>query len=67
MPGIAEDRSRVIEMNLTVTTAAGTSSGCIKTEDFDPLGDVTEFRFCCPDVGLVREEPADGFLDLIGY
>jgi len=64
-PGVAEDRSKVVAVDETVATPAGTFSGCIKTEDFDPLGDVTELKFYCPDVGLVREEPPDGFIDLI--
>lgn len=66
-PGVAEDRSKVVAADQAVTTAAGTFSGCIKTEDFDPLGDVTEFKYYCPDIGLVREEPPDGFVDLISY
>ena len=66
-PGIAEDRSMVVGVDQTVTTPAGTFSGCIKTEDFDPLSDVTEFKLYCPDVGLVREEPPDGFVDLTSY
>lgn len=65
-PGVAEDRSKVVAVDQTVATPAGTFSGCIRTEDFDPLGDVTEFKYYCPDVGLVREEPPDGFVDLIG-
>lgn len=66
-PGVAEDRSKVVAVDQTVTTAAGTFSGCIKTEDFDPLGDVTEFKYYCPEIGLVREEPPGGVVDLISY
>lgn len=66
-PGIAEDLSQVVAAGETVTVAAGTFSGCIKTEDYDPIGDVTEFKYYCPDVGLVREEFAEGQLDLISY
>lgn len=66
-PGIAEDRSKVVAVDQTVTTPAGTFSSCIKTEDFDPLGGVTEFKYYCSGVGLVREEPPDGFVDLMSY
>ncbi len=66
-PGVAEDRSKVVAVDETVTTAAGTFSGCIKTEDFDPIGGVTEVKFYCRGVGLVREEPPGGHLDLISY
>jgi hypothetical protein len=66
-PGIAEDTSTVVALEQTLTTPAGTFDGCIKTEDFDPLSDVTELKYYCPGVGLVREEPPDGHLDLISY
>jgi len=64
-PGVAEDVSKVVEVDQTVTTAAGAFSGCIKTEDRDPISGATEFKFYCPDVGLVREELEDGFIDLV--
>ena len=66
-PGVAEDRSKVVATDESVTTPAGAFSGCIKTEDFSPLDNVTEFKYYCPDVGLVREEPPDGYLDLTSY
>jgi hypothetical protein len=64
-PGIAEDRTKVIAVDQTVTTPAGTFSGCIKTEDFSPLDNVTEHKYYCPGDGFVREEPESGFLDLV--
>ena len=64
-PGIAEDQSKVVEADVDVSVPAGDFSGCIKTEDYDPIGDVTEHKFYCPDVGLVREEFEDGSMDLI--
>jgi hypothetical protein len=66
-PGVAEDQSKVIAVDQTVTTPAGTFTGCIKTEDFDPIGDVTEFKYYCPDVGLVKEESVDGQIDLVSF
>jgi hypothetical protein len=66
-PGVAEDRSTVVAVDVEVTTDAGTFSGCIKTEDFAPLDDVTEFKYYCRDIGLVREEFAGGRLDLVRY
>ena len=66
-PGVAEDRSKVVAVDQAVTTPAGDFSGCLKTEDFSPLDQATEFKFYCPDVGLVREEPPDGHLDLISH
>jgi hypothetical protein len=66
-PGVAEDRSKVVKVGLNVTTAAGQFDECIKTRDFAPLDRSTEFKFYCAGVGLVREKPADGRLDLVRY
>ena len=66
-PGVAEDRSKVVALDQAVETPTGSFSGCVKTEDFAPLDNVTEFKYYCPDIGLVREEPPDGHLDLISY
>jgi hypothetical protein len=66
-PGVAEDRTKVVATEQTVTTPAGTFTGCIKTEDFSPLDNVTEHKYYCPGDGFVREEPESGFLDLISY
>ena len=66
-PGVAEDRSTVVAVELEVKTPVGTFSDCIKTRDFAPLDDVTEFKYYCPRVGLVREEPPDGRLELVRY
>lgn len=66
-PGVAEDRWTVVAVNQTLTTQAGTFSGCIKTEDFSPLDKLTEFKYYCPGVGFTKEEFSNGHLDLIGY
>ena len=66
-PGIAEDTSTIIAVDLTVTTPAGTFFGCIKTRDLNPLDQSVEHKYYCPEVGLVREESAHGYLDLVSY
>ena len=66
-PGIAEDRFKVVALDQAVTTPAGDFSGCLKTEDFSPLDNVTEYKYYCPGVGLVREEPPGSHLDLVSY
>lgn len=66
-PGIAEDQSKVVAVGESVTTDAGSFEDCVKTEDLDPIDDVTEFKYYCPGVGLVREEFDEGHLDLISY
>lgn len=66
-PGVAEDRSTVIELNRRVTTRAGRFSGCIKTRDEAPLDRLVEFKFYCPGIGLVREVGQTGQSDLISF
>jgi hypothetical protein len=59
-PGVAEDESEVIAVDQAVETPAGAFEGCIRTEDYAPLDDVTEFKYYCPDVGLVVEQNDEG-------
>lgn len=67
-PGIAEDRSTVVKLGVKVTVPAGTFTDCMKTEDFAPLDNATEFKYYCPGVGLVREEAEGGaHADLVRY
>jgi hypothetical protein len=68
-PGIAEDEARVVALNESVAVPAGAFSGCLKTEDYNPLVTplIIEFKFYCPGVGLVREEMPDGYMHLISY
>jgi len=64
-PGVAQDISTVVAIDLTMETPVGTFSGCIKTQDLNPLDQEIEHKYYCPEVGLVREESADGSLDLV--
>jgi hypothetical protein len=66
-PGVAEDRSKVVRLNVEVTTPAGEFDKCIKTRDFAPLDNATEFKFYCPGIGLVREQASDARLALARY
>lgn len=66
-PGVAQDISTVVATGLTMETAVGTFSDCIKTQDLDPLGQAIEHKYYCPGVGLVREENANGSLDLVSH
>ena len=66
-PGVAEDVSTVIAVDVAVTTPAGSLTGCIQTEDITPLDGTVESKYYCPGVGLVREEFEDGYLDLVWF
>jgi hypothetical protein len=66
-PGVAEDRSRVVALGRRVTTAVGSFDDCIKTRDFAPLDNQTEFKFYCPGPGLVREQARRTKVDVVRY
>jgi hypothetical protein len=66
-PGVAEDRSTVVEVGLKVTTRAGNFDDCIRTRDYAPLDKRSEFKFYCAEVGLVREQARNARLDLVSY
>jgi hypothetical protein len=66
-PGVAEDYTTVVALDQPIATVAGTFSGCMRTEDVNPLDDSTEYKYYCPEVGFVREESGAKFLDLVRY
>jgi hypothetical protein len=66
-PGVAEDRSKVVALGRRVETPAGEFDRCIKTRDFAPLDNSTEFKFYCRGVGLVREQARRTRLNLVSY
>jgi len=66
-PGLAEDRSTVLAVDEAVTVAAGSFTGCLRTEDVNPLDDTTEQKVYCPGVGIVREQDEEGALELVYF
>ncbi|MGH9012079.1 MAG: hypothetical protein ACRDYF_19870 [Acidimicrobiia bacterium] len=64
-PGVAEVRSKVVQLDAEVTVPAGKYTGCLKTEDFSVLDKVTELSFYCPGAGLVRSEGPHGTAQLV--
>ena len=65
VPGVADERSKVLELSVEVTVPAGKFTGCMKTEDRDLLDNGREFKFYCPRAGLVREEGPKGSSELV--
>jgi hypothetical protein len=66
-PGVAEDRSKVVAVDLRVRTPAGRFDDCIRTRDFAPLDKKTEFKLYCAGVGLVREQARGSRVNLVRY
>jgi hypothetical protein len=63
--GVADERSKVVELGVAVTVPAGAFTNCVKIEDLDLLDNDREFKFYCPGTGLVREEGSSGSTDLV--
>jgi hypothetical protein len=66
-PGVAEDRSTVVAVDLTTRTPAGRLRNCIKTRDVAPLDKSSQFKFYCRGVGLVREQSPRALIELTRY
>jgi len=60
-PGVAEDVATVIGVEEAVEVPYSSFTGCVRTEDRNPLESGSEeHKWYCPGVGLVLEGPADG-------
>jgi hypothetical protein len=60
-PDVAEDVATVIGLEEAVEVPYGSFTGCIKTEDRNPLeSGAVEHKLYCPGIGLVLEGPVDG-------
>ena len=67
-PGVSRDRSTVVALDAAVATRAGRFTGCLKTRDTDRRRrSRSEWKFYCPNVGLVRERHSDGIVDLVRF
>jgi hypothetical protein len=67
--GVAEDVATVIALDEEVEVPYGRFTGCLRTEDRNPLEPgAVEHKFYCPGIGLTLEGPADGSerFELIG-
>jgi hypothetical protein len=56
-PGVAEDRAKIVSVNDSMVTPAGTFDQVLKTEETNPLKpEEKEFKFYAPGIGLIQEE-----------
>jgi hypothetical protein len=66
---VAEDCSRIVDLNASVRTPFISSDSALKTEEFSLLEPgVLDNKFYVPNVGLVREQTVEGgseFLELV--
>ena len=60
-PGVAEDKARVLGLDVTLTVPYGTLRHCLKTAEFTDLEpDAVEHKFYCPGIGVTRERDVRG-------
>ena len=67
VPGVADERSKILELGVEVTVPAGKFTDCVKVEDHDLLDNERGHKFYCPKVGLVREEGSSSSSDLVRF
>lgn len=64
--GEAEDWGKVVAVNEAVTTPWSSFTSCVRTEDWNALESGSrENKWYCPQVGFVRETPAQGGGDVV--
>ena len=58
---VAEDLAKVVALDESVQVPAGSYSGCLKTQEHNPLeSSSTEFKYYCEGVGTVLETDGSG-------
>jgi len=63
--GAAEDIGAVIDSDVTITVAGTVYTGCLKTQDWNPLvSDPPEYKYYAPGIGVVLEEVLDEDLEV---
>jgi hypothetical protein len=60
-PGVAEDKARVLGLDVRITVPKGTFDHCLKQAEFTDLEpNAVEYKYYCPGVGVVRERDVRG-------
>jgi len=66
VPGIAVESDEVVGVDETVTVRAGTFRHCVKIKEV-VAGEDPEFKYYAPGVGVVRELPHGGDVQLVSH
>jgi hypothetical protein len=65
-PGIARENAEVVSVSETGTVPAGTYTNVLKVKEAHPEGEI-EYKYYAPGVGVVKERPEDGEVNLISH
>ena len=60
------ENDKVVSLSETVTVPAGTYHHCLKIAEH-AAGEAVEYKYYAPGVGVVREVPADGDVQLVSH
>ena len=61
LPGVAQDQTEIIALEVPVKLADGTEHICLQTKEWSPLDpDEVEYKYYAPGTGLVKEGNVDG-------
>jgi hypothetical protein len=66
VPGITREDDEVLSVSETVTVPAGTYTNCLKIQEKLSDGGI-DYKYFAPNVGVVKEVPEDGEVNLISH
>jgi uncharacterized Zn-binding protein involved in type VI secretion len=66
VPGITQEDDEVLSVSETVTVPAGTYTNCLKMKEKLSDGGI-DYKYFAPNVGVVKEVPEDGEVNLISH
>jgi hypothetical protein len=66
VPGITREDDEVLSVSETVTVPAGTYTNCLRVKEKLSDGG-TDYKYFAPNVGVVKEVPEDGEVNLISH
>ncbi len=64
VPGISQNRAKVLSTTRTVKVPAGTFKDCIEIEEYDVIEKATARKWYCPGAGLVKEASVERTIEL---
>jgi hypothetical protein len=65
VPGVSQNRAKVLATTRTVKVPAGTFKDCIEIEEYDVVEKATARKWYCPGAGLVKEASAERTIELV--
>jgi hypothetical protein len=66
VPGVTLENDEVVAVSETDTVATGIYQNCVRIRELVP-GEAAEFKVYAPGVGVIKEIPADGEVDLTSH